>query len=138
MSAPALHQLHSHGWMYMIDLQCVKTCQKQIRRKKHVNEFYLPFAFVIYGLSVMTAAQALCDKCAVTVVCLFLRGSESMQWSCDWARSTVGWSEVVGRLWHSGHALQMCLLNVNERWVNRLYSSISGSRLWYFYTTICS
>lgn len=95
MHTPALRQLHSHGWMYMIDLQCVKTCQKQIRRKKHVNEFYLPFAFVIYGLCVMMAAQALCDKCAFTVVCLFLRGSESMQWSCDWARSTVGWSEVV-------------------------------------------
>lgn len=61
-----------------MDLQCVKTCQKQIRRKKHVNEFYRSFAFVIYGVSVMTAAQALRDECAVTVVCLFLRGSESM------------------------------------------------------------
>lgn len=122
--------------VYMIDLQCVKTCQKQIRRKKHVNEFYRPFAFVIYGLSVMTAARALCDECAVTVVCLFLRGSESMQWSCDWARSTVGWSKVVdGEVMDTQVMLSRCVYWMLMRVESPVYTAVSvaaGQWLWDF------
>lgn len=83
--------LRSLCWMYMIDFQVVKTCQKQIRRKT--------YHWVLLAFCACDLWAVRCDGNAGTwwmccYGCLFVSESESMHWSHD-----QQWVGVQGWMW---------------------------------------
>lgn len=127
MYAPALHQLHSHGWMYMIDLQCVKTCQKQIRRKKNMSMNFICLLRLWFMACLLWRRHR---HCVINVllrlsVCFWEGVSQCSGHVTGLDQQWAGVKGWMGRLWHSGHALQMFFFWMLMRGESTVYTAAS-------------